>query len=121
MALAEPMLLSGGKLCKKQLAVLLSDRAEEQADKLGEYKELALMGIEGMKTRSLVAFERAADSFSMKKLKERRYETEGTFPLLLYAFYKKAELANVRIVLVGKRGGVQNEQIKARLKEGYAG
>ena len=37
MALAEPMLLSGGKLCKKQLAVLLSDRAEEQADKLGEY------------------------------------------------------------------------------------
>lgn len=121
MALAEPMLLSGGKISKKQLAVLLSDRAEEQADKLGEYKELALMGIEGMKTRSLVAFERAADSFSMKKLKERRYETEGTFPLLLYAFYKKAELANVRIVLVGKRGGVPNEQIKARLKEGYAG
>ena len=121
MAVAEPMLLTGGTLSKKQLSVLLTDRAEEAADSLGAYKELALLGLEGMKNRTLVAFERAADSFSMKKLKERRYETEGTFPLLLFAFYKKAELANVRIVLVGKRGGVKNEQIKARLKEGYAG
>lgn len=122
-SVAEGMLLSGGKLKKDQLALLTQDpqRVRDGFGDYGEYTDLVQLGLKGVEERSFVAFERQADSFSMKKMKERRYETEGTFPLLLYAFYKKAELANVRIVLVGKRGKVKNEQIKARLKEGYAG
>ena len=40
-------------------------------------------------------------------------------PLAAYFLTKKNEIANLRLILVCKKGGIDNAVIRERLKEGY--
>ena len=67
------------------------------------------------------AFERDGEGYGLKRLKTRRFENDGVFPLTLYTAYKKSEIKNVRIALSGLMNGASPEKIKLRLREGYDG
>ena len=57
----------------------------------------------------------------MEKLKEKRFETEGSVPLLVYVNYKLCEMKNVRVVMALKRCRADKDKIIARLVDCYAG
>ena len=114
--------IDGGKIRKDVLA-LIADKNEKKAlDKLlrTPYYDLTKEGFEGLKSGGLVAFERDVDDFSAKKLKEKRFETEGVVPSLVYYFYKTSAIKNARLVMAMKLAGADKEMIKSRLRECYA-
>ncbi|MBO4262279.1 MAG: V-type ATPase subunit [Clostridia bacterium] len=121
---AREMFIAGGKLKEDVSELIISGEDKKALDKLlrTPYYDLAYTGIkERAEGGPLVAFEKQADDFAMKKLKEKRFESEGVTPFLLYANYKKNEIANVRIVLAMKNCGADKESIRRRLREGYGG
>ena len=103
--------LTGGDLRKIRSAFLYSP-LRELVDAALDEKE---------KNAPLIGFERLAEGAFLKTLKQRRYETEGAVPYLLYAYYKRNELTNVRVVMAGKLCGAERERIRGRLREGYDG
>ncbi len=84
-----------------------------------EEVDLALSAAEAGKP--LVAFERYAESYPLRKLSEKKYEPSGIVPFAMYCLYKANELKNVRIIMVGKIAGLKADEIKGRLKDGYVG
>ena len=120
---AEEYYIAGGRLDKKTLA-LISDGDEKKAlDKVlrTPYYDLVKIGFEERKEGALPVFEKAVEDFPMKKLKEKRFETEGVTPSLLYANYKINEIKNARLVIAMKLAGADKEEIKKRLRECYEG
>ena len=113
--------IAGGRLDRKTLALIAVGDEKKALSSLLKtpYYDLVRIGFEERKGGSLPTFEKAADDLPMKKLKERRFETEGIVPSLLYAYYKINEIKNVRLVLAMKLAGADKEDIKARLKECY--
>ncbi len=121
---AKEMFIGGGKISEKVLKCVSGGEDDKALGYLRytEYSELIKQGLDARAdNRSLVEFELIADDFAMKKLKEKRFESEGITPLLLYCNYKANEIKNVRIVISGKLGGADKEEIKRRLRECYAG
>lgn len=116
--------IPGGKIAFKTLDLITSGKEEKalSALKFTDYCELLKKGISEKKEgKSLLKFELAADDFAMDKLKEKRFASEGITPILLYTYYKYAEIRNARIVLAGKLSGAESEDIKRRLRSGYEG
>ncbi len=123
-ATAKEMLIGGGKISHKTLGYISDGNGEKALGDLRHtiYCDLLKQGLDAKaENRSLVEFERLASGFAMRKLKEKRFESEGLVPLLLYCNYKSSEMRNVRIVMSGKLGGADKEEIKRRLRECYAG
>ena len=116
--------IDGGKIDLRDLEVITSGDENAVLKKFSSSEYLPLIKLalkEKLSGKPLVEFERECESFTLKKLKERRFETEGLFPLLLYYNYKINELKNVRIVIVGKISGADKDVIRTRLRECYAG
>lgn len=87
-----------------------------------EYKDevfAALLGIEN--GTGFKEFEKLSDGFAVKIIKKHRYDSQGFIPFIRYCFYKFADIANARIVLVGHSGGLSREEISDRLRERYEG
>ena len=61
--------------------------------------------------------ERGLDSLETRLLAEHRYELKKTQPFLYYVFRRRAENANLRIVFVCLLAGMEERQIKSRLRE----
>jgi len=119
---AEPLLFDGGKL-NKTILNLICDGNEKKAlekTKTTPYFDLIKLGFdEKKKGLSLAAFERRINNFPMVMLKQKRFETDGIVPMLLYANYKINEIKNVRLVMSLKLCGADKEIIKGRLFECY--
>lgn len=121
---AKEQFIEGGKISEKTLLKIVKGEGEKAVYDLKrtEYGELLLKGLSEKKEgKALTGFERKADDFAMDKLKEKRFESEGITPLLLYCYYKLAEIKNARIVLAAKASGIGKEEIVRRLRSGYAG
>ncbi len=121
---AESMYIRGGKISFADLNLIVEGDSAKISRRFlfGEYAELVSLGVEARSEKKpLIAFERFAEDFALKKLKERRFITEGLVPLLLFVNYKENEWKNVRIVMVGKLNGVDGESVRKRLRECYAG
>lgn len=121
---AERLFIAGGEVSEEVLLSLCEKDWAKALDKAARtpYAELIrLAESASAEGKPLVAFERAAEGFSLKKLKEKRFETEGILPLLLYTLYKRSEMQNVRIILALKKCGAEKEKIRERLRECYAG
>lgn len=110
----------GGNLKEKQLNKLF--------DENGAIDETALDGTyieEFFKTclKQKNAFlpmteaERALDSLETRLLAEHKYELKRSQPFLYYVFRRRAENANLRIVFVCLLAGMNERQIKSRLRE----
>lgn len=106
---AEAFLLPGGK-CKRE---------ELQAGKfkdgeIAKFYRSALAAKE--RGTPFVEAERALDSFEAEYFAHHRFELEGKEPFLYYVFRRRAEIANVRILLVCLNAGLSEREIKKRLR-----
>ncbi len=116
--------IQGGKITVRQLGFLASrDTANAtQAFAFTDFSKAVESGLKAKEEgKPLVFLERECDGYFLRKLKERRYETEGVLPILLYKAYKENEIKNVRIILAGLVSRVNKDEIKERLREGYGG
>lgn len=119
---AEKQFVHIGELDLSTLKTVCEDDFDKIREKFrfSDYREeieTALTGIES--GFGLKEFERACDSYAVKLVKKNRYNQEGDFPFIRYCFYKLADIANARIVLVGLRGGLSAAEISERLREHY--
>ena len=116
--------IDGGNLSLKILDLVAFGEDDKALSEVlrTPYYDLLKIGLEERAERKpLVSFEKESGNFAMKRLKEKRYETDGIIPLIVYANYKESEMKNVRVVLALKLAGADRETIRWRLKECYAG
>ena len=121
--LAAEMFLPGGTLGEDELKKLCAAGAGRlEGLALTRYAEFASAAAEADARKApYLDAERIADGYALSLLKEERFGLEGYLPFLLYVLYKKSELTNVRIVVVGLSGGIPKQEIRARLRESYEG
>lgn len=115
---ANKLYVCGGKLKSDDLDSLFGD--EETAVKAFvktpyiDFLKLCLAA--KSKGIPLTAGERALESFEAEYFAERKYELEGRQPFLYYVFRRRAEIQNVRIILVCLNAGLKSQDIKSRLR-----
>lgn len=91
-------------------ALLAGDFKERE---LAEFYRTALAAKE---RGSFAEAEQKIDSFETEYFSAHRCELEGKEPFLYYVFRRKAEIANVRILLVCLGAGLPEREIKKRLR-----
>ncbi|MBQ4268075.1 MAG: V-type ATPase subunit [Clostridia bacterium] len=111
--------LPTGKLKTEQLDLLFEadfDKAEE-AFKNTPYAAFLKKCLDAKKRGApMTEAERDLASLEFDFLDERRYELKNTQPFLYYVFRRRGENANVRIVFVCKLAGLNEQEIKRRLR-----
>jgi V/A-type H+-transporting ATPase subunit C len=117
----EQALLPGGELEVAKL-VQLVEPLEVLIDRLlySRYAKVVEEGVQTyQKTDSLTRFEKLADNFMLKQIKQAKYLTFGPEPLAGYLLAKENELKLIRIIMVGKINRLPTEEIKERLRDVY--
>ncbi len=112
---AESLYLAGGKLKKETLGELFDGNGEalKRTPYVPFYKS-ALSAKEAGKP--FTEAERALDRFEAEYFGEHKYELAGKEPFLYYVFRRRAEIADVRILLVCLNAGLSEQEIKKRLR-----
>ncbi|MBR0189532.1 MAG: V-type ATPase subunit [Clostridia bacterium] len=119
---AEKQFVHTGKLDKTALKSVCEDDFDKIRERFrfDDYKDEVEAAINGLENGAgLREFEKMSDGYAVKLIKKHRYGNEGDFPFIRYCFYKLADIANVRIILVGLRGGLSAAEITERLREHY--
>lgn len=116
---AQKLYVSGGKLNTSKLFELFDEDKERAAKVLNgtpyaEFYKLCLEAKE--KGLPFTEAERALESFEAEYFVERRFELEGKQPFMYYVFRRRAEIQNVRIILVCLNAGLSANSIKKRLR-----
>ena len=122
--LAEKQFVHTGKLDKTALKAVCEDDFDKIRERFrfDEYKDEVNAAISGLENGAgLKEFEKMSDGYAVKLIKKHRYDSAGDFPFIRYCFYKLADIANVRIILVGLAGGLSAAEITERLREHYEG
>jgi len=117
----ERALLPGGELDMTKL-VQLVEPIEVLIDRLmySRYSQVVEDGVQTyQKTDTLTRFEKLADDFLLKSIKQSKYLTFGPEPLAGYLLAKENELKLIRIIMVGKINHLPTEEIKERLRDVY--
>lgn len=113
---AESLYVGGGTLTKEQLGALFENRETAlKGTPYGGFLALCLAAKDGAYSEA----ERALESFEAEYFFDRRYELERQEPFLYYVFCRRAEIANVRIILVCLNAGLKEQEIKKRLRGVY--
>ena len=116
---AEKLYVEGGKLTARQLSGIFEPDREKAAHALDgtAYKEFysLLLSAKG-KGLPFTEAEKRLESSEAEHFAERKYELERKEPFLYYVFCRRAEIANVRIVLVCLNAGLKEQDIKRRLR-----
>ena len=115
---AEKLYLAGGKLKTEQLSRVFED-AEKAAHAFdgtpyAQFSELCREAKE--KGLPFTEAERALESYEAEYFRAKRYELERSQPFLYYVFRRRAEIANARVVLVCLNAGLEERDIKKRLR-----
>lgn len=101
-------------------AILSKDRAKiEQAFKYSPLKEFVYPAVFEA-GGPLLSYEKLTDGFAVTTLRETRFFNKGKEPYLLYVSYRKADIKNVRLVLLGIKAGKDKTIIKNKLRESYS-
>lgn len=96
----------------------LAKAAENGRDALVEYLESNGEGeAAAVMRKSAVTFEKWCDDKIMALMKEVRYDSFGSAPIIAYAYAKTAEIKAVRLILSAKRNRLEN--IRERVRELY--
>ena len=116
--LSEESFLEGGTLKKGQLARLAA--MDEKTVK--EYASSPLYGFicdcfEAKQNGApYTAAERRLSSYEGAQLYKNQYELKGSLPFMSYVFRRRLENENVRIVFASLLNGMDDKQIKSRLR-----
>ena len=112
---AESLYLAGGKLKAETLGELFNGDGEElKRTPYATFYQSALSAKEAGKP--FTEAERMLDSFEAEYFAAHKYELSGKEPFLYYVFRRRAEIANVRILLVCLNAGLEEAEIKKRLR-----
>ncbi len=112
--------LRGGKISKRTLieAYDIADDGFLAAAAKGKYADiLAGAFADYQKTGSLYMMEKARDDYLGALLQKSRFDMFGIGPLMCYYIAKQREAAAVRMVMTAKQGGIEPDDVDARLKE----
>ena len=108
--------------------VELRSACEDDFDKIRErfrfsnYKDEIFAALDGIESgKGLKEFEKMSDGFAVKMMNKNKFNQEGSFPFIRYCFYKLADIANARIILVGLANGLTGDEISERIREHYEG
>lgn len=114
----EARFIGGGTLKKEAFSPVFEEDGEERAlENAGALAPfLALLLAARREKRPYTEAERALDSFETEFFAAHRYELEGRDTFLYYVLRKRAEIANVRILLVCLNAGLPEREIQKRLR-----
>ena len=76
------------------------------------------MGAQALK-ESPSAFERWCDNQLIETIKPQKYNPFTAGPLVAYILAKENEIKTVRIILTARLNGLEEEQIRERIREMY--
>lgn len=116
---AQSFYISGGKLPQESLAGLFNADVDVSlvAPRSKAYQDFIKVCIaEKSNGRPLTSAERIFESFETDFLAEKKYELKCAQPFLYYVLRRRAENANVRILMGGLLSGLGDSQIKSRLR-----
>lgn len=115
---AEPLLLGCGTLKKRDFDRIFSDDPDVRAhafDKSPYHAFYAACLAAAEKKTPFTEAERIKESYGERYFFERRFELQGKEPFLYYVFRRRAEIKDVRTVLICLNAGVDAREIKRRL------
>ena len=113
---AEKLYLDGGKLKREELAEIFGDKAEKALED-SPYRDFYRVCLEAKeKGQPFTAAEKLLDSCEAEYFVKKKFELEGKQPFLYYVFRRRAEISNVRIVLVCLGAGLDAREIRGRLR-----
>ena len=118
-ALAREMAVAGGSLREADLRYLCEESPEAIRAK---YRFTAVSGLVGRALdaladgKPLTAFETESADVPVRVLEKSRYDAGGALPFVRYCFEKRAECANVRLILTGIRSGLDRADLKGRMR-----
>lgn len=114
---AKSEFVEGGKLSFEALSTILDEQASKEWIFRTPYRKFyELLKSAKESGRPFTEAERELDSSEAAFFYERRYDLERKAPFLYYVFRRRAEIANVRIVLVCLNAGSSEREIKERLR-----
>ncbi|MDE6676553.1 MAG: V-type ATPase subunit, partial [Clostridia bacterium] len=111
--------VTGGKLSEKQLASLFEEDTENavKAFERTPYYDFVKKCISDKAAGlPLTTAERLMESYETEYFTAKKYELQKSQPFLYYVFRRRAENANVRILFVCLLAGMQESEIKRRLR-----
>ena len=123
-ALANTMKVAGGILKDEDIVFLCEESPDRIKEKYRytELKDLINQAVdEYSEGKPLVNFEKMTDNLALGYLKKSRYDADGYKPFILYCYYKRAELINVRFIISGLSNGIDKNIIRARVRDTYEG
>lgn len=115
---AEKLYIGGGKLSAKQLEAVFGEgeaavHAFDGTPYEKFYAECFTARENGV---PYTAAERSFESFEAEYFAARRFELQNKEPFLYYVFRRRAEISNVRILLVCLNAGLKEQEIKKRIR-----
>ena len=121
---AKSQFVHEGTVSKAELRSACEDDFDKIREKFrfSDYKDEVFAALDGIESgKGLKDFEKMRDGFAVKTINKNKFSQEGDFPFIRYCFYKLADIANARIILVGHAGGLTGEEISERIREHYEG
>lgn len=115
---AQPFFVEGGTLGEKELSALFdSDMVGGNALKGTPYESYFSLCAKARESKTpFLEAEQALASFEAEYFRDRQCELEGKEPFLYYVFRRRAEIANVRILLVCLGAEMPAAEIRRRFR-----
>lgn len=119
------MRVPGGRLTENEAKALSEDPLETLKEKLKYFylSDFAFAAIDAAAEGETPfgRLEKLSDDALLLHFKKKRYDMSGCIPFMLYCYYKRAELTNLRIIMVGLINKLDRSEIQERLREAYEG
>ncbi|MBN1405747.1 MAG: V-type ATPase subunit [Candidatus Omnitrophica bacterium] len=115
-------LLENGRINTKDILDLFDRPAEEIVIKAagGFYESITTQAREEYaQNHSISGAEKACDNVLIEYIKQAKYFHFGVEPLVSYILARENEIKNLRIILIGKINGFEENRIRALLRKSY--
>ena len=112
--------IDGGTLTKAQEEALLSreEARIKNAFKQGALYDFVLAALSAQ-DKPLADFERLQESFALARFKAERFSLTKDAPFILYCMYRRADIKNVRLIMVSLYNGADKTQIRTKIRVSY--
>jgi V/A-type H+-transporting ATPase subunit C len=114
----QQVLVNGGNV-RQELLLNGAESGELASLFAGDLKAAATEAESVLSGGSLTAFEKMCDDALTEYLAAAKYESFGEKPLISYICAVETEISIVRIILNGKKAGLDQDTLRERLRETY--
>jgi V/A-type H+-transporting ATPase subunit C len=108
------LFIEGGTVPIDDLVPLTTVRPEEIAKELGRFPALRALGAEALDDPAVLDL--AVDGLTAQVLRRGRLAQVGPEPVITYVFAREAEIAALRVLLLGTLAGLDRETVRRRLR-----